>query len=195
MCGEVPPMCPSEFCPSEMCLWPTRIDAEARSRIVTPETFRYSRRFQTPVRAAGTAALFSTVGFECPNNSKTAKHMKNHWQRRAGDLCSRINADHRNHLLLNDPWSYRAHIIVQSWRIRASQGNLNPNLEKKTKATTWKQSAERMRNRIHSRRQSRLRDKTTWSYWANHLPQINLRYVPKRKRPSPNRPARSTSKT
>ena len=117
--------------------------------------------------------------------------MKNLWQRQAGNLCSRLNADHRNHVLLDDPWSYRAHIIVQSWRIIASQGRLNPNLGKKTKVTTWKKAAERMRSRINSRRQSRLLDKTTWNYWANHLPQFNLRYVPKRNRKSENQPARS----
>lgn len=96
--------------------------------------------------------------------------MKNPWQRRAGNLCSRLNADHRNHVLLADPWSYRAHIIVQSWRIIASQGRLNPNLQPKTKVTTWKQSAERMKTRIQARRMSRLLDKTTWNYWANHVP-------------------------
>ena len=121
--------------------------------------------------------------------------MKNTWQRRAGDLCSRLNADHRNHILLADPWSYRAHIMVQGWRIIASQGRLNPKLLTQSKATTWKQSAERMRNRIHSRKQSRLLDKTTWNYWANHLPQFNLRYVPKHKRPLQNQQEKSTSKT
>ena len=156
---------------------------------------RYFPAAQSNVRAAGTAARFSTVGFECPNKFLPLNQMKNTWQRRAGDLCSRLNADHRNHILLADPWSYRAHIIVQGWRIIASQGRLNPKLRTQSKATTWKQSAERMRSRIHSRKQSRLLDKTTWNYWANHLPQFNLRYVPKHKRPLQNQPAKSTSKT
>ncbi len=108
--------------------------------------------------------------------------METTWNQKARNLCNRIGADYRNHRMLADPWSNRAHIIVQSWRNIASQGRLNPNLQPKTNVTTWKQSAERMRMRIHSRRRSRMLDKSTWRYWASHLPQVNLRYIPKRKR-------------
>ncbi len=114
------------------------------------------------------------------------------WEHKARNLCCRIGTDYRNHRMLADPWANRAHIIVQGWRNIASQGRLNPNLQSKTKVMTWKQSAERMRTRIHSRRRSRLLDRTTWRYWANHLPQVNLRYIPERKRRETDRRAKST---
>ncbi|MCO8122544.1 hypothetical protein NHH03_12425 [Stieleria sp. TO1_6] len=118
--------------------------------------------------------------------------MKSAWEQIADNLCSRIRADFRNHQMFADPWSKRANIIVQGWRNIASQGRLDPNLQPKTKVTTWKQSADRMRMRIHSRRQSRLLDKTTWRYWANHLSQVKLRYIPKRNREGVGQPEEST---
>lgn len=153
---------------------------------------RYSRRIVSLVRATGTAALLGTVSFACPNDSLEKQQMETVWNQKAQNLCCRIRADYRNHQMLADPWSNRAHIIVQGWRNIASQGRLNPNLQPKTKVTTWNQSAERMRTRIHSRRQSRMLDKSTWRYWASHLSQVNLRYIPKRKRKGGGQLAKST---
>jgi hypothetical protein len=64
--------------------------------------------------------------------------MKTCWQKHAGELCSRINVDYRNHQMLADPWLCRARCIVQGWRNIASQGRLDPDLEPKAKVTTWK---------------------------------------------------------
>ena len=105
------------------------------------------------------------------------------WRNAAAGLTARLRADYRNHRMLSDPWARAAHCMVQGWRIVASQGRLDYVPQPRRKLTTWKEAAYSMKCLLNTRRHQRLLDPTTWHFWAGHLPRVELRYIPKARRP------------
>ena len=101
------------------------------------------------------------------------------WCKAASELRARFSTDYRNNQMLYDPWSRAAHCMAQSWRNIASQGRLGHIPETGRRNTTWKEAAYHMKQLLNSRRRHRLLDTTTWNFWANHLPRVNLRYIRK----------------
>ena len=101
------------------------------------------------------------------------------WREAAVGLRARLYADYRNHAMLYDPWARAAHSMVQGWRIIASQGRLDYVPQPRRRTNTWKEAAHTMKHLLNTRRRQRLLDSTTWRFWANHLPQVHLRYVRK----------------
>jgi hypothetical protein len=106
------------------------------------------------------------------------------WRKAASELRARFSTDYRNNQMLHDPWSRAAHCMAQSWRNIASQGRLGHIPETGRRNTTWKEAAHHMKGLLNARRSQRLLDTTTWSFWANHLPRVNLRYIRKARRTS-----------
>jgi hypothetical protein len=104
------------------------------------------------------------------------------WRKAAGGLKARLDTDHRNQRMLCDPWSRAAHCMVQGWRNIVSQGRLGYVPRPRRRISTWQEAAASMKVSLASRKQSRLLDTTTWQFWANHLPRVKLRYIPKAKR-------------
>jgi hypothetical protein len=101
------------------------------------------------------------------------------WRRSASGLKARLDTDYRNHRMLCDPWSRAAHCMVQGWRNIASQGRLDHIPNPRRRISTWREAAMDMKASFYNRMKSRLLDTTTWKYWANHLPRVNRRYIPK----------------
>lgn len=110
------------------------------------------------------------------------------WCEAARELRSRFYTDYRNNRMLSDPWSRAAHCMAQAWRNIASQGRLGHVPKTERRNTTWKEAANHMKQLLYSRRRERLLDTTTWSFWANHLPRVNLRYIRKCNRVSLDQP-------
>jgi hypothetical protein len=104
------------------------------------------------------------------------------WSNAASGLKARLETDYRNHRMLCDPWSRAAHCMVQGWRNIASQGRLDHNPNPGRRNTTWRAAAKTMKASLDVRMKSRLLDTRTWRFWANHLPRVHLRYIPKAKR-------------
>jgi hypothetical protein len=56
-----------------------------------------------------------------------------------------------------------------------------PPVETEWRISTWCEAATYMKASLYSRMKSRLIDTTTWRFWANHLPRVELRYIRKSK--------------
>lgn len=104
------------------------------------------------------------------------------WRKAASELASRLGTDYRNHRMLSDPWARTAHCMVQGWRNIASQGRLDYFPQPRRRIATWQDAVANMKSSFHARKQARLLDTTTWHFWANHLPRVQLRYIPKARR-------------
>ena len=101
------------------------------------------------------------------------------WRKAAAGLRARLDIDYRNHAMLCDPWARAAHCMVQGWRNIASQGRLDYVPQPRRRLNTWNETAQSMKASLDGRARTRLLDNTTWRFWANHLPRVNLRYVRK----------------
>ncbi|GAB6188153.1 hypothetical protein [Thermopirellula anaerolimosa] len=107
------------------------------------------------------------------------------WAKAAGKLKACLDVDYRNHQMQAAPWGRAAHSMVQSWRIIASQGRLDYVPSDRRKPRTWHEAAQAMKASLYARKRERLLDPLTWRFWADHLPNVRLRYVPKRMRNAP----------
>lgn len=109
-------------------------------------------------------------------------HETEQWHKAASNLKFRLDADHRNHQMLCDPWARAAHCMAQGWRNIASQGRLDYVPKPPRRISTWHEAATHMKSSLYARMKSRLLDTTTWRFWAKHLPRVQLRYIPKSNR-------------
>ena len=101
------------------------------------------------------------------------------WRKAVAGLTNRLRADFRNHRMLSDPWARAALSMVQGWRNIESQGRLGYVPQPQERISTWQEAVRTMKQSLYSRKQSRLLDTTTWKFWANHVPRVHLRYIPK----------------
>jgi hypothetical protein len=107
------------------------------------------------------------------------------WQRAVNGLKARFDADHRNHRMLSVPWKRAAHSMVQGWRNITSQGRLGYIPKPRREITQWDEAARSMKASLDARRRTRLKDQSTWQFWAGHLPRVACRYIPKARRGRP----------
>jgi|GEM_PF-3367983 len=107
------------------------------------------------------------------------------WAKAAGQLKARLDTDYRNHQRLAAPWARAAHSMVQGWRIIVSQGRLDYVLSDRRRPRTWHEATHAMKASLDRRERERLVNPMTWTFWAGHLPNVRLRYVPKRLRRAP----------
>lgn len=71
---------------------------------------------------------------------------KSEWQKAVRRMANRLSTDARNHLVLANPWQRTAHSMVQAWRNRASQEQLQKptRIVRRRVPVTWEEASRLM---------------------------------------------------
>lgn len=90
-------------------------------------------------------------------------------------LIDRLRIDAMNQRLATDPWQWKVHCMLASWRIRNSHGPKANQTRHRRDTSSWEMAVLRMQQNLsaNAKQQSRM---LTWEHWAGQRAKSLFRY-------------------
>ena len=91
-------------------------------------------------------------------------------------LIDRFRIDAANQRIASDPWQWKIHCMVTSWRLRNSHGTKVSRKRCRRLNESWETAAHRIRHNLlaNAKQQTRM---LTWEHWAQQRSRRIFRYI------------------
>lgn len=98
------------------------------------------------------------------------------WTTILSSLIDRFRIDAVNQRMAADPWQWKIHCMVTSWRLRNSHGTKVSRKRCRCLNESWKTAAHRIRHNLlaNAKQQARM---LTWDHWAQQRSRRIFRYI------------------